>query len=88
MFAQFLCLDFFPALFYLINLLSDQPNKKYLPMINNFCFLTIVVTFLLMAQGANAAIYCAGSMVFLATMFFMGYLKQMLIKFEDKQKKL
>ena len=74
---------------YLINFLSDKPNKKYLPRINTVCFLCLVANFFLMfACGHEEAIYCVGSMVFLATLLFMGHTKQLVITLEDKQKEL
>jgi uncharacterized membrane protein len=82
-------IDFIPAILYLINLMSDKPNKKNLPRINTLCFLAIVASFFLMAaQDSENAVYCVGSMVLLATMLFMGHLKQMIIKHEENQKQL
>lgn len=73
-------INIFIAILYLINLSTHQPNKKYLPMINNLCFLSLIIIYLLNATKENVnAIICVGSMVLFATMLNMGYIKQMLI---------
>ena len=90
MLGDVLLIDFIPAILYLINLLSDQPNKKYLTGINNLCFLCLIATFLLigLCRDVLDVGYCACSMILLSTMFFMGHLKQMRINYEEKQKQL